>query len=360
MELGIIGLPGSGKTTVFNALTRANRPTTVTASGRLELYSAVVDVPDVRVDVLSKIYNPRKTIYAKVTYTDIAGLDQDLGKTGLTGELRNKIAPMDAFVHVVRAFENELVPHIAGSVNPQRDLETLDGELLLADMVTVENRLARIQESLHKGARGDERKALLESQALFERLHAALNANTPLRDLDLTAEEIAGLHGYSLLTLKPVLVLLNAGEEPLDPQKVITYNHKHSTVLAIQGKLEMEIGQLPPDEAAEFMEEFGIKELALSRVIQASYKLVGLQSFFTVGEDEVRAWNVRVGANAQEAAGVIHTDLARGFIRAEVISYEDHIAEGTMAAARKAGKVRLEGKEYIVQDGDILHIRFSI
>ncbi len=360
MELGIIGLPGSGKTTVFNALTRANRPTTVASSGRLELFSAVVDVPDVRVDVLSKIYHPRKTIYAKVTYTDIAGLDQDLGKTGLTGELRNKIAPMDAFVHVVRAFENELVPHVAGSVNPQRDLETLDGELLLADMITVENRLARIHESLHKGARGDERKALLESQELFERLHAALDAGTPLRDLDLTAEESAGLHGYSLLTLKPVLVLLNAGEEPLDPQKVLTYKHKHSTVLSIQGKLEMEIGQLPPDEAAEFMAEFGIKELALSRVIQASYKLVGLQSFFTVGEDEVRAWNVKVGANAQEAAGVIHTDLARGFIRAEVISYDDHIAEGTMAAARKAGKVRLEGKEYIVQDGDILHIRFSI
>ncbi len=360
MELGIIGLPTSGKTTVFNALTRADRPTTVASSGRLELFSMVVDVPDTRVDVLSKIYNPRKTIYAKVTYTDIAGLDQDLGKTGLTGELRNKIAPMDAFVHVVRTFENDLVPHLAGSINPQRDLETLDSEFLLADMLTVENRLARIEESLHKGARGDERKALLESQELFQRLHAALNANMPLRDLDLTAEEIAGLHGYSLLTLKPVLVLLNAGEDPIDPQEVVTYNHKHSVVLAIQGKLEMEIGQFSAEEAADFMEEFGIKELALSRVIQASYKLVGLQSFFTVGEDEVRAWNVTVGANAQEAAGVIHTDLARGFIRAEVITYADHIAEGTMAAARKVGKVRLEGKDYIVQDGDIIHVRFSI
>jgi len=360
MELGIIGLPSSGKTTVFNALTGADRPTNVASSGRLELYSMVVDVPDVRVDTLSKLYNPRKTTYAKVTFTDVAGLDQDLGKTGLTGELRNKIAPMDAFVHVVRAFENDLVPHLSGSIDPQRDVATLDNEFLLADMLTVENRLARIEEGLHKGARGDERKALLENQELFLRLQAALNADIPLRDLDLTAEEVAGLRGFSLLTLKPVLVLLNAGEDPIDPAKTLTYNHKHSTVLAMQGKLEMEISQLSADEAADFMEEFGITELARTRVIQASYQLVGLQSFFTVGEDEVRAWNVRVGAHAQEAAGVIHTDLARGFIRAEVISYADHIAEGTMVAARKVGKVHLEGKEYIVQDGDIIHVRFSV
>jgi hypothetical protein len=360
MELGIIGLPSSGKTTVFNALTGADRPTTVTSSGRLELFSMVVDVPDVRVDTLSKLYKPRKTTYAKVTYTDIAGLDQDLGKTGLTGELRNKIAPMDAFVHVVRAFENDQVPHISGSIDPQRDVETLDGEFLLADMLTVENRLARIDEGLHKGARGDERKALLENQALFQRLQAALNAETPLRDLDLTTEEVAGLRGFSLLTLKPVLVLLNAGEDPIDAEKTLTYDHRHSMVLAMQGKIEMEISQLAEDEAVDFMEEFGITQLARTRVIQASYKLVGLQSFFTVGEDEVRAWNVRVGAHAQEAAGVIHTDLARGFIRAEVIAYTDHIAEGSMVAARKAGKVHLEGKDYIVQDGDVVHVRFSI
>ena len=360
MELGIIGLPSSGKTTVFNALTGANRPTAVASSGRLELYSMVVDVPDTRVDTLSKLYNPHKTTYAKVTYTDIAGLDQDLGKTGLTGELRNKIAPMDAFVHVVRAFENDLVPHLAGSIDPQRDLETLDGEFLLADMITVENRLARIDEGLHKGARGDERKTLLENQELFHRLQAALNAEIPLRELDLTAEEVGSLRGFSLLTLKPVLVLLNTGDDPIDPDKAITYDHKHSMALAMQGELEMEISQLAEDEAADFMEEFGIAELARTRVIQASYKLVGLQSFFTVGEDEVRAWNVRVGTHAQEAAGVVHTDLARGFIRAEVIAYADLIAEGSIAAARKVGKVHLEGKDYIVQDGEIIHVRFSI
>lgn len=360
MELGIIGLPTSGKTTIFNALTRADRPTTVASSGRLELFSMVVDVPDARVDVLSALYKPQKTAYAKVTYTDIAGLDQDLSKTGLTGELRNKIAPMDAFVHVVRAFENDNVPHLSGSVDPQRDLETLDGEFLLADMITVENRLQRIAEGLHKGARGDERKALLESEALFHRLRDALNEGIPLRDLGLTTEEKAHLRGYSLLTLKPVLVLLNTDEDTVNPDAIPDYNHKESAVLALQGRLEMEISQLPPDEATDFMEEFGIQELALNRVIQASFKLVGLQSFFTVVEDEVRAWNVHVGASALEAAAAIHTDLARGFIRAEVVAYTDLMAEGTMVAARKAGKVRLEGKEYVVQDGDVVHIRFSI
>ena len=360
MQLGIIGLPTSGKTTIFNALTRADRPTAVASTGRLELFSLVVDVPDARVDVLSKLYNPRKTVYAKVTYTDIAGLDQDLGKTGLTGELRNKIAPMDAFVHVVRAFENDRVPHLAGSVDPQRDLDTLDGELMLADMLTVENRLQHIEEGLQKGARSDERKALLESQALFQRLLATLNESTPLRDLDLTTEEKASLRGFSLLTLKPVLVLLNTDEGPLDLVSTIVYAHKSTAVLALKGELEMEISQLPTDEAEEFMREFGIEELALNRVIRESYKLVGLHSFFTVGEDEVRAWNLPVGKNAQDAAGVIHTDLARGFIRAEVVAFDDLVTAGSMANARKAGKVRLEGKDYIVRDGEVVHIRFSV
>lgn len=360
MELGIIGLPTSGKTTIFNALTKADRPTAVASTGRLELFSLVVDVPDARVDILSKLYKPRKTTYAKVTYTDIAGLDQDLGKTGLTGELRNKIAPMDAFVHVVRAFENPRVPHLAGSVDPQRDLDTLDGELLLADMITAENRLQRIGEGLRKSARGDERTALLESQVLFHRLLDALNEGIPLRDLDLTEEEKASLRGFSLLTLKPVLVLLNTDEDAAGPESTIVYEHKSTAVLALQGELEMEISQLPEDEAAEFMQEFGIEELALNRVIRESYKLVGLHSFFTVGEDEVRAWNLPVGKTAQDAAGVIHTDLARGFIRAEVVAFDDLITTGSMANARKAGKVRLEGKDYVVQDGEIIHVRFSI
>ena len=187
-----------------------------------------------------------------------------------------------------------------------------------------------------------------------------MNDGVPLRDLDLTPDEKGNLRGFGLLSLKPALVLLNTGEESASPTQLITYDHKDSVILAIQGKLEMEISQLDPDEAVMFMEEFGIQELALTRVIQASYNLVNLQSFFTVGEDEVRAWNVRVGATALEAAGTVHTDLARGFIRAEVIPYTDLIEAGDMATARKAGKVRLEGKDYIVQDGDIVHIRFSV
>lgn len=358
MELGIVGLPTSGKTTVFNALTGANRPTAAAPSGKLELTSAVVDVPDARVDALSALYKPKKTIYAKVTYTDIGGLDEDLGTKGLSGELRNKITPMDAFVHVIRAFEDPRVPHMRGSVDPLRDLEALDGEFMLADMLAVETRLARIEERLAKGARAEERKALVESQALFRRLQEGLNAGAPLRDLDLLPEERAELRGYGLLTLKPVLVLVNAGETV--PTEVPAYNHRRSAVLTLQGKLEMEISRLEADEAALFMGEYGIEDLAGDRVIRASYALLNLHTFFTVGEDEVRAWNLKAGATALDAAAAVHTDLARGFIRAEVVAYEDLIEAGSMAAARKHGKVHLEGKEYVVKDGDIVHIRFSV
>lgn len=361
MELGIIGLPTSGKTTVFNALTGATRSTDVASKGKLELFSMVADVPDARVDILSDIYHPRKTVYAKVTYTDIAGLDQDLGKTGLSGQLRNKIAPMDAFVHVVRAFENAQAPHPLDSVNPQRDLAALDAEFLLADMLTVENRLARIAERMQKGARGDERRDLEKDEALFTDLQKALEAGTPLRDLGLAPEVCAHLSGYSLLSLKPVLVLFNTGDEDLAPEELPAYPHLKSAVMALKGKLEMELGQLSPEEAAIFKEEFGIQTLARERVIRVSYDLVNLHAFFTVGEDEVRAWNLPVGATALEAAAAIHTDLARGFIRAEVVSYTELLAHGgEMTAARKAGKVQLQGKEYIVQDGDIVHIRFSV
>ncbi len=360
MELGIIGLPTSGKTTVFNALTRSQRPTAAASTGKLELVTAIVDVPDERVDRLSAMYHPRKTTYAKVTYTDIAGLDQDLGKTGLTGELRNKIAPMDAFVHVVRAFDSDHVPHMLGSVDARRDLERLEGEFILADMIGVETRLERIDERLHKGAKAEERQMLAEDRELFERLQSALAEGIPLRYLDLTPEQRSGLRGYGLLTLKPTLILLNCGDDPVDPDTVLEADRPLTEVISLQGQLEMELSQLSPDEASMFMGEYGIAELALDRVIQASFRLTGLQSFFTVGEDEVRAWNVRKGGSAVEAAGTIHTDLARGFIRAEVVAYADLIAAGSMAAARKAGQVRLEGKDYIVLDGDIVHIRFSV
>lgn len=360
MRLGIIGLPLSGKTTVFNALTRGDYPTASAATGKLETHTAIVDVPDARVDRLSAMFKPRKTIYAKVTYIDFAGLEQGIGKTGLTGQLRNQIATTDAFVLVLRGFESSVSPHPLGSVNPQRDLELLHSEFLLADLVTAENRIARIDEMLHKGARSEERARLQDERALFERLQAGLEAGLPLRDLELTLPEIDGLAGFGLLSLKPTLVLLNAGEGAGAPDTVLKYEHRQTAMMALQGKLEMELAQLPPDEASMFMEEFGIQELGLDRVIHTSYEMLELCSFFTVGEDEVRAWTLRRGATALDAAGAVHTDLARGFIRAEVIGYTELATLGGMVAARKVGKVQLEGKEYLVRDGDIVHIRFSL
>ncbi len=360
MELGIIGLPNSSKTTIFNALTRGDRPTSAASSGKLEFHTAVVDVPDPRVDTLSALFKPRKTTYAKVTYTDIAGLDQGMAQKGLGGQLRHRISQMDAFIHVLRAFEDPSVSHPLGSIHPQRDLEVLEQEMILLDLLAVQGRLERIAESIKRAKKGEERQLLEAEQALFERMQAALEAETPLRDLDYSDEEANGLRGFGFLTMKPVLVLVNSGEELAPPERFVTYHHRHTVVMSLQGKLEMEIAQLDLDEAMVFMEEFGIAEPALSRMIQASYDLVGLQSFFTVGEDEVRAWTVRKGATAVEAAGAIHSDLARGFIRAEVVAYDDLIAAGGMVEAKKAAALRLEGKEYLVRDGDILHVRFSL
>ena len=359
MELGIIGLPTSGKTTVFNALTGSNRPTSTASTGRLELFSATVNVPDARLDRLSAHYKPRKTTYTQVTFTDIAGLDKDLGKKGLSGELRNKIAPMDAFVHVIRAFGDSRIPHVLGSVNPARDLTNLDSEFLLADMMTAETRLARIAERLSKGAKADERQILHNDTVLFERILDILSEGTPLRDADFSDDEYKNLSGYSLLTLKPVLVLLNVSEDSNKTDDIV-YDHQHSAIMSLEAQIEMEISQLAEDEVPIFMEEFGITKRAVSRVIQASYQLVHVHSFFTVSEEEVRAWTLPVGGTALDAAGTVHTDLARGFIRAEVIPYALLIEAGDMATARKAGQVRLEGKTYVVKDGDIVRIRFSI
>lgn len=364
MELGIIGLPNSSKTTIFNALTRGSLPTTAAASlgGKLEFHSAVVDVPDPRVDRLSQIYKPRKTTYAKITYTDVAGLDQGLAQRGIGGELRNRMAKMDAFVHVVRAFDDPTVPHPLQTVDPQRDLEVLDGEMLLLDLVTVQNRLERIAETLRRTKKNsEEHQALLAEQALFQRMAVALEDGQPLRDLDLTAEERHSLRSFAFLTLKPVVVLVNTGDTARPAEELIAYPHRQTAVLSLQGKLEMEIAQLDPAEATEFMAEFGIAEPALHRMIRVCYDLVGLHSFFTVGEDEVRAWTIRKGATAVEAAAAIHSDLARGFIRADVVAYDDLMAAGgSMAEARKQGKARLEGRDYVVQDGDILHVRFAV
>ncbi len=355
MRLGIIGLPQSGKTTVFNALTRGNQPTTM-SGGRVEIHTGVVDVPDERVDRLSTMFRPEKTIYAKVTYADIAGLEGDT-QSSISGALLNQLTQMDGFVHVVRCFEDPNVPHPAGKVNPANDIAAMDSELLLNDLIAIERKMERLADERKKGG-GRDRAVIDREIALFERLNVGLQAEKPLRELDLTPEDERALSGFGFLTRKPILVLLNLADGQATP--ALDYAHQHSGIVALQGKLEMDLAQLSPEDAGIFMEEYGIQELGLERVIGLSYELLGLQSFFTVGEDEVRAWTVHCGATAYEAAGAIHTDLQKGFIRAEVVSYADLVALGGMPEARAKGKLRLEGKEYLVKDGDIVHIRFNI
>ena len=356
MKLGIIGLPQSGKTTLFNALTRGSQPTGV-ATGKIEVHTAVVDVPDPRVDKLSAMFKPRKTIYAKVTYADIAGLDASAGKSGISGTLLNQLTQMDGLIHVVRCFTDENVPHIHGSVDPKRDLAAMDSEFVLNDLIAVERKLERLEEEKKKG--GGREKAVIEREAvLFERFHKTLIAETPLRDVEITAEDERTLAGFGFLSRKPVLVVFNLAEGQAVPE--IPYPHQHSMMVGLQAKLEMDLAQLPPDEMQEFLKEYGIDEPSLNRMIRLSYDLLGLQSFFTAGEDECRAWTVRRGATAPEAAGEIHTDLQKGFIRAEVVAYNDLMELGGMNEVKAKGKLHLEGKEYVVLDGDILNIRFNI
>ena len=356
MKLGIIGLPQSGKTTIFNALTRGNQPTTM-SGGRVEVHTAVVDVPDERVDRLSTMFRPQKTIYAKVTYADIAGLEGSASKSGISGSLLNQLTQMDGFVHVVRCFEDASVPHPAGSVDPHRDMTAMDAELLLNDLIAVERKLERLGEERRKGGGRD--KAVIEREmARFERLHATLTEEKPLRDIELTAEEEKALSGFGFLTRKPVLLALNLADGQAPPNLI--YPHQNSALVPLQGRLEMELAQLSPEDAEIFMGEYDIEELGLHKVIRLSYDLLGLQSFFTVGSDEVRAWTIRRGDNAHTAAGAVHTDLQKGFIRAEVISFADLVALGGMSEARAKGKLRLEGKEYILQDGEIMHVRFNV
>ncbi len=356
MRLGIIGLPQSGKTTLFNAFTRGSQPTGISA-GRIEVHTAVVDVPDPRVDVLSGMFSPKKTTYAKVTYADIAGLDGSAGKNGISGALLNQLTQMDGFIHVARCFENDNVPHPQGSIDPARDIAMMDSEFVLNDLIAVERKLERLADERRKGG-GRDRAQIERDIELFERMRAQLEVESPLRDMDMSPEEEKSLSGFGFLSRKPVLLLLNLGEGQPSPR--ISYPHKHSQAAALQGRLEMDIAQLPPEDAELFMQEYGISELGLNRIIRLSYDLLGLMSFFTVGPDEVRAWTVHRGATAPEAAGAIHTDFQKGFIRAEVVTYDDLAALGSLSEARAKGKLRVEGKEYVVQEGEVLNIRFAI
>jgi len=355
MRLGIIGLPQSGKTTLFNALTRAMQPTG--ATGKIEIHTAVVDVPDSRVEKLTEMFKPKKTIFTKVTYVDIAGLDGSAGKAGISGALLNQLAQMDGFIQVVRVFEDENVAHVHNSLDAQRDIQNMESEFVLNDLIQVERKLERLQEEKKKGA-GREKGLIEREQLLFDRLHESLSNEIPLRDIEIDSEEDKLLSGFGFLSRKPMLIVLNLSEGQAAPQ--IDYPHQHSMVTALQGKLEMDIAQLPPEEAEMFLAEYGIEEPSLHRMIRLSYDLLGLQSFFTAGEDECRAWTVHKGATAPEAAGEIHTDLQKGFIRAEVVAYDDLMALGSMHEAKTHGKLRVEGKEYIVKDGDVINILFNV
>ncbi len=362
MRLGIIGLPQSGKTTVYNALTKGDAPLGQSMGGRFDVLTAVVDVQDPRIDVLSEMFQPQKTTYARITYTAVDGLKKGSGESGgMSGELLNHLAGLDGYVHVVRAFESDLVPHADGSVDPARDLAVLDTEFLLSDLLVVERRLEKLESGLQRGAFRNKAEAQKE-QALFQRLNEVLSAERPLRTLDLSGEELKTLRGYGLLTLKPTIVLINIDDE--QEEVTLDYDFPRTVVANLRGRLEMELAQLSRDGDEEtlamFMEEYGVTELSLDRLIRLSYDLMGLQSFFTVGEDEVRAWTVQRGATAVAAAGVIHSDLAKGFIRAETVSYKDLIALGGLPQARQAGKLRQEGKTYIVQDGDVISVKFNL
>ncbi len=361
MQVAMIGLPLSGKTTLANAMAAGHGDKPGQRLGRAEIRSAIVDVPDPRVAQLAEMFHPRKTTYAQVRIDDISGVSRGSAQgSGFDAGLLDAMSRADALLQIIRAFADDTVPHPELSVDPARDIELVTLELIVSDLATVERRLERIANGLPK-ARGEARDKLLAEEALMNKLAEGLGQERPIRDLDLTPDELVAIRGFQFLTAKPTLVVLNLGEDD-DPQAPIQWaaQQQRALVLGIRGALEQEIAELPPEERGLFMESYGIAEPGLNVLVRECYRLLGLMSFFTVGEDEVRAWTVRRGAVAVEAAGVIHSDLARGFIRAEVISYDEMIACGNMAEARRRGKLRLEGKDYVVQDGDILNIRFNV
>jgi hypothetical protein len=361
MRLGIIGLPQSGKTTVFNALTHGEAPVASGGYGQ-ETHVAVVKVPDERLARLTEMFHPKKTTPAEVQYTDFPGVgfgSRDKSEAAWVGTLRT----VDALLQVVRAFRDDAVLH-EGPIDPVADAEKVQLELILSDLAIVERRLQRLDADL-KRTRSSERAPIEAEIELFQRFQAELERGIPIRDLELTADQEHSIRGYQFLSAKPVLLLINLGEEQLAEAPALeeqlrgAYPHRNTAVASMCGKLEMELAQLAPDDAQTFMEDLGIAELAAGRIIRSSYDLTGLISFLTTGEDEVRAWPIVRGTKAPQAAGAIHTDLEKGFIRAEVVAYDDLMACGSMAEARKRGLLRQEGRNYEVKDGDILNILFS-
>jgi hypothetical protein len=358
MYIGIIGLPASGKTTVFQTLTGADRHSTRAAG---KVHTRIVPVPDVRLQPLADMHHSRKVTPATIEFADPV-LPAQQERRAYVESLIPLIRDADALAHVIRAFDDPVVPPPQGSLDPGRDFSALNGELLLADLMVVEKRLERLAKDLKKMKNAE----LEREYALLQRCQEALEAERPLRSLELSEDERRRLRGFGLLTSKVQLVVLNldeghmATEQTWLAQLAAAAPQTDVEVMPLYGKLEGEIAQLPPEEATAFLGELGLQGSGLDRFVQKSYALLGLCSFFTANDKETRAWTIPCGASALQAAGVIHSDLARGFIRAEVIPYEALQACGSLAKARELGKLRLEGKDYPVQDGDVLLIRFHV
>lgn len=369
MKIGIVGLPQVGKTTIFSLLTQGRVDASSWGNVR-EAHIGVAQVPDSRVDRLAEIINPKKVTYASIEYVDLPGLSRGEGKAALDGQSRdmgvflNSLKNVDTLLHIVRSFDDPNIPHVEGSVDPQRDIELFEMEMIFSDLAVIERRLERLAKDLKKIKSRD---LELENEVLL-RFRAALEAEQPLRELQLTLEEEKRIKGFTFLSAKPILQVINVADQ--DADKIANVIEEYGLqkqaamcnvgITAVCGKIESEIAALPPEDASMFMEDLGLKGSALDRIIQNSYDLLGVFSFYTAGEPEVRAWTIHRGMTAAKAAGVIHTDFEKGFIKAEVISYQDMVKLGSFQAAKSKGVLRLEGREYPVQEGDVILFRFNL